>query len=73
MPTWQFENQLNQNQTVSVPPEVAAQLQPDETIHVVLVSGEATDEAHWKRLAAEQFRERYAPGDDEYRWVPPTT
>ena len=66
MPTWQFDSHLNPDHTLSVPPEVAAQLQPEETIHVVFVSGESTEEADWQRLATEQFLQGYAPGDDIY-------
>lgn len=70
MPTWQFDSFLNPNQTVAVPPDIAAQLPTDQTVHVVLVAGQPSDEVSWDRLAAEQFLEGYAPGDDIYDQIP---
>lgn len=70
MPTWQFETHLNPNQTVTVPPDVAAQLGPEATLHVVLMSGDPNEDADWQRLAAEQFFQGYAPGDDIYDQLP---
>jgi hypothetical protein len=69
MPTWQFQTHLNPNQTVTIPPEVAIQLPPESEVHVVLVTGE-NDDADWEHLAAEQFLEGYAPGDDIYDQLP---
>jgi hypothetical protein len=46
-----------------VPADVAAQLAPNATVHVVLISGES-EEADWQRLATKQFFQGYAPGDD---------
>jgi hypothetical protein len=66
MPTWQFETHLNPNQTVTVPPEVASQLTPDATVHVMLMTADANEDADWRRLATEQFAQGYAPGDDIY-------
>jgi hypothetical protein len=69
MATWHFDAQLT-NHTVPVPPEVAAQLRPDETVHVVLLAGVDAEEADWQRLAFEQFLNGYAPGDDIYDELP---
>lgn len=66
MATWQFESHLNPNQTLSVPPDVATHLRPDETVQVVIVSTDTDEEADWRRLAAEEFLKGYAPGDDIY-------
>jgi len=68
--TWQFETNLNPDRTLTVPPDVAAQLGPDTTVHVVLFTGDAAEEADWQRLAAEQFFQGYAPGDDIYDQLP---
>jgi hypothetical protein len=70
MPAWQFQTHLNPNQTVTVPPEVAAQLHSDETVQVVIVSGQPDEDTDWQRLAAEQFLHGYAPGDEIYDEVP---
>jgi hypothetical protein len=68
--TWQFDTQLNPDRTLAVPPEVAAHLGPGATVHVVLFTGEAAEEWDWKRLAADQFLQGYAPGDDIYDQLP---
>ena len=70
MPTWQFDTQLNPNQTVTVPPDVAAQLSPDATVHVLLMAADQSQDADWLRLATEQFFQGYAPGDDIYDQLP---
>jgi hypothetical protein len=68
--TWQFETNLNPDRTLSVPPDVAAQLGPDATVHVVLMTGESAEEGDWQRLATEQFLEGYGPGDNIYDQLP---
>jgi hypothetical protein len=70
MPVWQFQGHLNPNNTVNIPPEVAGQLQPSEPVRVVLVPGNADDDAEWKHLAAEQFLRGYAPSDDIFDQLP---
>jgi hypothetical protein len=66
MPAWHFETHLNPNHTVTVPPNVAAQLGLEATVHVVLMTADAIENANWQRLATEQFFQGYAPGDDIY-------
>ena len=70
MPTWQFQTHLNPNLTLNVPPEVAGQLRPEDTVHVLLMT-EDSEERDWQRLAAEQFFRGYSPGDDVYDQLPP--
>lgn len=70
MPTWQFQAHLNPNQTLTVPQQVADQLSPDATVHVVLMTGDSKEEAEWQRLATEQFFQGYGPGDDIYDQLP---
>jgi hypothetical protein len=43
MPTWQFQSHLNPNQTVTLPPDVAARLTPDSTVQVVLMTGDSNE------------------------------
>jgi hypothetical protein len=66
MPTWQFDCNLNPDHSVPIPADIAAKLRPDDRVHVVLVAGDSVDELNWQRLAAEQFLDGYAPGDDIY-------
>ena len=68
--TWQFDTNLNPDRTLTVPADVAAQLDPNTTVHVVLMTGDAAEEADWHRLAAEQFLEGYGPGDEIYDQLP---
>jgi hypothetical protein len=70
MPTWQFDSQLNPNQTVSIPPEVASQLDPDSPVHVVLMTSAGSEDAVWQRLTTEQFLQGYGPGDEIYDNLP---
>ena len=70
MATWQFQSHLTPNQTLSVPPDVATHLRPDETVQVVIVSADSDEDADWQRLATEQFLQGYAPGDDIYDQLP---
>lgn len=70
MPTWQFQTHLNPNQTVSIPPNVANQLEPQAAVHIVLMTGNPNDDADWQKLAAEQFLLGYAPSDDVYDRLP---
>jgi len=70
MGAWQFDTNLNPDHTLRVPPDVAAQLDPNVPVHVVLISGDADEEANWQRLAAEQFLQGYGPGDEIYDRLP---
>jgi hypothetical protein len=70
MATWQFDSQVNPNQTLPIPPEVANQLAPNSTVHVLLMCGELNEDAEWRRLAAQQFLNGYAPGDAIYDDLP---
>jgi hypothetical protein len=71
MPAWQFQTHLNANQAVTIPPEIVAQLRPDETVQVVLKTAKGDDEDEdWQRFAAGQFLKGYAPGDDIYDQFP---
>ena len=70
MSTWQFQTNLNPDRTLSVPSDVAAHLDANVPIHVVLTTGESEEDADWQRLATEQFLEGFAPGDDIYDQLP---
>lgn len=66
MPAFQFHSHLSSNQSVPVPPDIARQLQPNEPVRVVLLTGEDDVDADWQALAAEQFMKGYVPGDAIY-------
>ena len=71
MPVWEFQSHLTPNKTIAVPQDVASQLQPSESVRVVLVTGENGDDADWKRMTAEQFLKGYASSDDIYDQLSP--
>lgn len=71
MATWQFETHINPDQTLPIPQEVANQLTPAATVHVVLMTGDPNEEADWQRLITDQFFKGYAPGDAIYDELPP--
>ena len=48
--------------------ELAEQLDPDETVRVILVV--QTEDEDWDRLAAEEFLKGYADGDAIYDELP---
>ena len=65
MKTLEFESHVTADKTLSVPPDVARELKPEESIHVVVIL--RTDEDRdWARLTAEQFLQGYAESDALY-------
>jgi hypothetical protein len=69
MPSWQFLTELNPNQTVNVPPEIAGLLRPGDEVRIVLATTDE-DESDWRRLTLEQFFKGYGPGDEIYDQLP---
>ena len=70
MTAHEFWARINPDHTLTVPPEVAAQLQEKEMLRVVvIVSGQDEDEP-WTDLTTEQFLRGYAPGDVIYDDLP---
>lgn len=68
MPTWQFDSHLTPDGSVVIPPDVAAQLHPQDALKVILsTDAEAVD---WQQLSAEQFFKGYGQGDDIYDQLP---
>lgn len=70
MPIWQFDSHLNPDGSVVIPPDVAAYLQPDDALHVVISTDQDKEVAEWRRVAAEQFLQGYGLGDDIYDQLP---
>jgi hypothetical protein len=71
MKTLEFEAAVNPDSTVTLPPEIAAQVPGDHPVRVILVVEEQDDGADWKRAAAEQFLNGYDEGDAIYDQLPP--
>lgn len=67
MKALEFGTHINPDNTLTVPPEVAAQVQPGQAVRILLLVAEPDEEdADWKRLTAEQFFNGYAESDAIY-------
>jgi hypothetical protein len=66
----EFEASLNADHSLSVPAEIAAQLQTKEPIRVVLLIPEGAKDDDWRRLTAAQFLEGYDESDAVYDQLP---
>ena len=71
MKTLEFEATMNPDDSLTVPAEVAAQIQMAQPLRVILVVPEPDDdEREWARLSAEQFLAGYDEGDAIYDELP---
>ena len=70
MKTLEFRASLNPDRTLTVPPELAAQLRPEQPVRVILLVSDADEDGAWARLTAEQFLTGYADGDAIYDELP---
>ena len=68
MKTLEFRARVSPDRTLTVPTELAEQLNADETVRVILVV--PTEDEDWDRLAAEEFLKGYAEGDAIYDELP---
>ena len=76
MKVLEFQTQITSAGTLKLPPDIAAQIPGDDRVRVVLVFGDSSEDADWKRLTADRFLAGYSQGDDLYdtcaRPRPPT-
>ncbi len=63
MASWQSDTQLNADQTLATPPEVAKVLARAVTLHVTISTDSSVEDSGWWKLTAERFQSGYAPGD----------
>jgi hypothetical protein len=66
MKTLEFHTRVNADNTLSVPPEMARQLEPEQAVHVIVVVPEPDEDQAWTRITAEQFLTGYAESDAIY-------
>ena len=66
MKVLEFQTQIPPDGTLKLPPDIAAQIPGDDSVHVVLVVGDSSEDEDWKRLTADRFLAGYAPSDDIY-------
>jgi len=63
---FEFETHPNEDGTLSIPPEIAAQLKSVESVRVLLILQTSSEEKEWAALTREQFLKGYADGDAIY-------
>jgi hypothetical protein len=62
----EFETRFAAEAQLRVPDEIAAQIPKGESIRVIVLIPESTEEADWSRLAAEQFLRGFGDSDSIY-------
>jgi hypothetical protein len=66
MKTADFIGELTPNGQIAVPPDIAAQVPPGESIQVVLQWGISEDDTSWRSAGRRQFEAAYADDDAVY-------
>jgi hypothetical protein len=66
MKAFEFEGNVQPQGRLSIPPEVAAQLPPNQPVRVLLLVPELGEDAEWARLTIEQFLKGYDDSDAIY-------
>jgi hypothetical protein len=66
----EFQTRVNQDQTLTVPPDVAFLLPKGETVRVLVLLKESDEDTDWRSLTMEQFLEGYAESDAIYDQFP---
>jgi hypothetical protein len=62
----EFEGIVNPDGQIVVPPEIAGQLTPGESLHVVLQWSKTGEDATWRAEGLRRFESAYAPEDAVY-------
>lgn len=62
----EFQTQIPPDGTLTLPPDIAAQIPGDDRVHVVLLVGDSSEDDDWKRLTGDRFLAGYSSGDDIY-------
>ena len=62
----EFQTHLNPDNTVKLPPEIAAQVQQESWMRVALLLPESDEDGDWSHLTAKQFLKGYAESDAIY-------
>jgi len=62
----QFQGHLNADHTLTVPSAVARQIHAEDSVRVVLIVPDETENESWADLTAKQFIGGYTEGDAIY-------
>jgi hypothetical protein len=68
MRAFEFQGTVNQDATLLVPPEIAAQIQ-QQPVRVIVLLPDSDEEKVWAQVTAEQFFKGYAESDAIYDQV----
>jgi len=66
MKVLEFQTQIPSDGTLTLSPDIAAQIPRDDRVRVVLLVGDSSEDDDWKRLTADRFLAGYTPSDDIY-------
>ena len=70
MKALEFWTAINPDKTLTLPPEIAAEVGSEERVRVILLTGDGGDDQDWAHLTAEKFLKGYADGDAIYDDLP---
>ena len=70
MKALEFRAVLDEDNSLKVPPEIAAQIRGEGAVRVIVVVPDADEDRAWAQITAEEFLEGYAPGDAIYDELP---
>jgi hypothetical protein len=66
MQQFEFQAYVNDDATVKIPPEVAAQIERDQPARFIVLVPDRAEREQWAELTAEQFLRGYAESDALY-------
>ena len=66
MKALEFQACLSSDDTLKVPPNVADQIGREQSVRVILLVPDQTEDRDWAQLTAQQFLKGYAEGDAIY-------
>lgn len=66
MKVFEFWASINSDYTLSVPPEVATQIEKEQSVRVILLIPVSGEDRNWAHLTAEQFLKGYNDSDAVY-------
>ncbi|MGH7172170.1 MAG: hypothetical protein ACRELG_17990 [Gemmataceae bacterium] len=66
MKALEFETQVNPDHTLPIPASIAAEIPSGQTVRILVLVPDSSEDADWARLTAEQFLKGYADSDAIY-------
>jgi hypothetical protein len=66
MKAFEFKAAINSDGTLTVPPKIAAHLEKDQAVRVIMLVPEEDEMREWAKLTTDQFLKGYAESDAIY-------